>query len=123
MPGQMGNQRRTQQNLVVWRVDEETQSLLVLGSVPGWGAERNGGLLEVIDSVRQHDQFAVGGSNPWLGKDGEQLPPFPTYMDGADGPGEDLGNGLWGVKAAASRGSSVDVNPYKRFEGPDNPLQ
>ena len=35
MPGQLGNVRRTVQNLVVLRVDAERQLLLVRGSVPG----------------------------------------------------------------------------------------
>jgi large subunit ribosomal protein L3 len=35
MPGQLGNVRRTVQNLVVVRVDAERQLLLVRGSVPG----------------------------------------------------------------------------------------
>jgi large subunit ribosomal protein L3 len=35
MPGQLGNVRRTVQNLVVVRVDAERQLLLVSGSVPG----------------------------------------------------------------------------------------
>ena len=35
MPGQLGNVRRSVQNLVVVRVDAERQLLLVKGSVPG----------------------------------------------------------------------------------------
>lgn len=36
MPGQYGNKRRTTRNLVVVRVDEETDRIYLRGAVPGW---------------------------------------------------------------------------------------
>jgi large subunit ribosomal protein L3 len=48
MPGQMGNVRRTVQNLKVFRIDPERNLILIRGSVPG----SKGGLLLIRSSVK-----------------------------------------------------------------------
>lgn len=48
LPGQMGNVRRTTQNLEVVQVDAEKNLLLVRGAIPG----ANGSLVEVRQSVK-----------------------------------------------------------------------
>jgi large subunit ribosomal protein L3 len=48
LPGQMGNVRRTTQNLEVVQVDTEKNLLLVRGAIPG----ANGSLVEVRQSVK-----------------------------------------------------------------------
>lgn len=48
MPGQMGNAKTTVQNLVVERIDEERNLIMVRGGVPG----PNGGLVVVRDAVK-----------------------------------------------------------------------
>lgn len=48
MPGHYGNERKTTQNLVVVRVDEESNRILVKGAVPG----PRGGLLELRPAVK-----------------------------------------------------------------------
>jgi len=50
MAGQMGNRKRTQQNLKVVRVDAERGLVLVKGSVPG----SKGSMVRVIDAVKKH---------------------------------------------------------------------
>ncbi len=52
LPGQMGNVRRTVQNLEVVGVDEENQVLLVKGSIPG----PRKGLVMVRSAVKVHDE-------------------------------------------------------------------
>ena len=48
MPGHYGNERKTVQNLVVVRVDEEQNRILVKGAVPG----SRGGLVELRPAVK-----------------------------------------------------------------------
>ena len=52
LPGQMGNVRRTVQNLEIVSVDEERQVLLVRGSIPG----PRKGLVMVRSAVKKHEQ-------------------------------------------------------------------
>jgi large subunit ribosomal protein L3 len=49
MPGQMGNKQKTQQCLVVVRVDNENNLLLIKGSIPG----SNGGFVRVQLSAKK----------------------------------------------------------------------
>src|SRR5690554_3788972 len=52
LPGQMGNVKRTVQNLEIVGVDEERQVLLVRGSIPG----PKKGLVMVRSAVKKHEQ-------------------------------------------------------------------
>ncbi len=52
LPGQMGNVRRTTQNLEIVGVDEERQVLIVKGSIPG----PKKGLVIVRSAVKVHEQ-------------------------------------------------------------------
>ena len=49
LPGHMGNEKVTIQNLTVVKIDVEKNILLVKGAVPG----QKGGLLYISDSVKQ----------------------------------------------------------------------
>lgn len=59
MAGQMGNERKTIQNLEVVRVDPERNLLLVRGSVPG----ANGGLVLVRHAVKARERAAAAAAS------------------------------------------------------------
>ena len=59
MAGQMGNERKTVQNLEVVRVDPERNLLLVRGSVPG----ANGGLVLVRHAVKPRERAAAAAAS------------------------------------------------------------
>ncbi|EGG20796.1 ribosomal protein L3 [Cavenderia fasciculata] len=61
MPGRLGGQSSTVNNLQVVKINSELNVIMVKGAVPG----KNGGYLRVTDSR----------SNVW-----KQSPPFPTYI-------------------------------------------
>jgi len=48
MPGRMGNERQTAQNLVVVRVDPERNLIAIRGAVPG----AKGGLVIIQDAAK-----------------------------------------------------------------------
>jgi large subunit ribosomal protein L3 len=52
MPGRMGNERVTMQNLVVHKVDAENGVLLIKGAIPG----RRGGLVMVRSAVKRGEK-------------------------------------------------------------------
>eukprot|EP00163_Fabomonas_tropica_P023223 TRINITY_DN40517_c0_g1_i1.p1 TRINITY_DN40517_c0_g1~~TRINITY_DN40517_c0_g1_i1.p1 ORF type:complete len:378 (-),score=43.04 TRINITY_DN40517_c0_g1_i1:172-1305(-) len=72
MAGHMGSTRVTIHNLRIWKVDVETNAILVKGHVPGAA----GNYVRVTDAVTRQQQW---GEAPYLpGK----LPPFPTFYEG-----------------------------------------
>lgn len=76
MPGRMGADRVTVQNLKVLKIDPVRELLYVKGHVPG----QNGGYIRVTDAVR----------GPAFPED----PPFPTYVSSPDGT-EAAAKELW----------------------------
>jgi large subunit ribosomal protein L3 len=82
MPGNMGNETRTQQNLQVYRVDPARNLVCVLGCIPG----TTGAVVKVSDTKK-----------PLLVPPGQPRPPFPTFL-GAEGEAEVR------ARAAARRG-------------------
>jgi large subunit ribosomal protein L3 len=52
MPGRMGNNRVTAQNLLVYRVDADNGVLLIKGAIPG----RNGGLVMVRSAIKRGER-------------------------------------------------------------------
>lgn len=65
MPGNMGNETRTQQNLQIYRVDPARNLVCVLGSIPG----TTGAVVKVSDTKKR-----------LLVPPGQPLPPFPTFV-------------------------------------------
>lgn len=65
MPGHMGNARRTVRNLLVIRVDAETDRIFLRGAVPGW---RDGVVL--VRRARQAPRTAVPADGAPAGKRG-----------------------------------------------------
>ena len=63
MPGRMGGRRVTVQNLVVHRVDQDRNLILLKGSVPG----ATGGFVRITDASK-------GANFP-------SPPPFPTCLE------------------------------------------
>lgn len=57
MPGHMGNVRRTTRNLVVVRIDADTDRIFIRGAVPGW---RDGVVL--VRRARSAPRSAAGGA-------------------------------------------------------------
>jgi len=66
MAGQMGNDRRTVQNVMVYQVDPSRNLLYVVGQVPG----HKGNFVLVKDAIRKL----------WEGEHLRLNPPFPTYI-------------------------------------------
>lgn len=65
MPGNMGNETRTQQNLQIYRVDPARNLVCVLGCIPG----TTGAVVKVSDAKKR-----------MLVPLGKALPPFPTFL-------------------------------------------
>ncbi|CAM9579510.1 unnamed protein product [Ascophyllum nodosum] len=76
MPGRMGNDRVTVQNLKILKIDPSRELLFVKGHVPG----QNGGFLRVTDAIK-------GAAYP-------SDPPFPSFAIG-DGDAQESQGEIW----------------------------
>lgn len=91
MPGRMGGDRKTVQNLFLLKIDTERQLLYVKGAVPG----SNGSFVRISDAVK-------GPFYP-------SPPPFPTYMESR----EPLPTEIFAPIPDADTGIMVEPNnPY-----------
>jgi len=53
MPGRLGNERMTMQNLIIYKIDYEKSLLFIKGSVPGNKLQ----LIEIRDACKKYDQY------------------------------------------------------------------
>jgi large subunit ribosomal protein L3 len=75
MPGKMGNDTQSMQNMLVYMIDPKHNLLYVKGSVPG----THGGLVRVQDAVRPDRRMRKANVRG----------PFPTFLPGDEGGGDD----------------------------------
>ena len=69
MAGRLGNKKTTTQNLLVLKIDEDNNLLIVKGSVPG----HKGSLVKIVDSVKKNQNIAeLIGSQTLKNTDTEQ---------------------------------------------------
>ena len=54
MAGRLGNKKTTTQNLLILKIDEDNNLLIVKGSVPG----HKGSLVKIVDSVKKNQNIA-----------------------------------------------------------------
>lgn len=83
MPGRMGCDRVTTQNLRIIKIDRGLDLLFVRGAVPG----NRGGFVEIRDAVKRP---LFGTDLVEFGAEGSATPPLPTfeYDDDIDGSGK-----------------------------------
>jgi len=82
MPGRMGGERVTKQNLRILKIDRGRNLIYVKGAVPG----NKGEIVEIRDAVKKH----LFGTEKCEGGKDSVFPPLPTfkYEEGVDGCGE-----------------------------------
>lgn len=79
MAGQLGNEKKTVQHLIVYRIDHERNLLYVKGSVPG----NIKSLLSIQDSLkkRQHDKLHYP---TFIGEKGKTYPKIMEWTETQD---------------------------------------
>ena len=81
MAGQLGNERITVQNQMVYKTDYDRSLLYIKGGVPG----KIGGLLMIKDAIKKHDQWKILPFPTFIPEEGKKYPSIQEYV-----PPEDL---------------------------------
>jgi hypothetical protein len=80
MAGQMGNDRMTVQNLLVFRTDYKRNLLFIKGSLPG----RADGIVYIKDAIKKYDQWKKLLYPTYIPEEGKALPNLLEWEESQD---------------------------------------